>query len=264
MKIALSCLSSEYTSCEVNLLKAEEAIREAFIQSCDLIAFPEMGITGYGKEAPKAAVICDAASVLSDASERYALALLYGHVRKEGDEWYNCAVLTDDKGTEQYVYRKIHPFSFARENEYITEGKEAGVAEFQGHPLGIAICYDLRFGELYRKIARTAPVVITISAWPESRDIHFRTLLQCRAIDHQIYTVGVNQSGVSPAGEKYGGNPYVFDPRGHEIPLTQIGEHLFMVDIEVEKAYEVRSLFPIRRDLKTDLYRSWYDEMKES
>jgi len=258
MRIALSCLATEYARCENNLSAARSAIQIAAEHECDLIVFPEMALSGYGPDALHCAQSVDVDSIISRTAREFSQAVLYGHVRSEGGFWYNCAIVTDRSGTETTVYRKIHPFRYADEHTYIDMGSEPGFATLSGTPVGLSICYDLRFSELYRFLALSAPVVINIAAWPEARDQHFQTLLRSRAIEFQIYSIAVNQSGYALDGTKYGGVPYVYDPWGEPILPEKVGTDLYIADISPMKAYQVREAFPVSLDARMHLYTSWY------
>lgn len=258
MRIALSCLATQYAQCENNLSVACSAIQTAAEHDCDLIMFPEMAFTGYGPESIPCAQNVDVNSVISKAGRDFSQAVLYGHVRSEGGLWYNCAIVNDRSGSETTVYRKIHPFRYADEHTYIDGGSEPGLASLSGTPIGLSICYDVRFSELYRFLSRSAPVVINIAAWPQARDQHFKTLLRSRAIEFQIYSIAVNQSGYALDGTKYGGVPYVYDPWGEPIVPEKVGTDLYIADISPEKAYQVRKAFPVSADVRMHLYSSWY------
>ncbi len=264
MRIALSCLATEYGRCENNLASARSAIQTASDHECDLIVFPEMAFTGYGRESVLCAREVDVDGAVAGFARDSSLPVLYGHVRPEGGTWYNCAVLTDQSGTETAVYRKIHPFRYANEHTYIDPGSQPGLAYVSGTPIGLSICYDLRFSELYRFLSLAAPVVIHIAAWPEDRDQHFQTLLRSRAIEFQIYSLAVNQSGYAVDGQKYGGVPYAFDPWGDAIVPKEIGPDLYAVSISPETAYRVRESFPVSGDVRMQLYSSWYRDQSAS
>ncbi|MBN2860797.1 MAG: hypothetical protein JXK93_11085 [Sphaerochaetaceae bacterium] len=258
MRIALSCLATEYGVCEKNLSSARSAIQMAAEHGCDLIVFPEMAFTGYGPESIRCAQSVDVDTAISRAGREYSQAVLYGHVRPEGGHWYNCAILTDRSGTETTVYRKIHPFRYADEHTYIDMGSEPCLASLSGTQIGLSICYDVRFSELYRFLSLSAPVVINIAAWPEARDQHFQTLLRSRAIEFQIYSIAVNQSGFAVDGTRYGGVPYVYDPWGEPIVPEKIGTDLYSVSISPDTSYRVREAFPVSADVRMYLYTSWY------
>ena len=264
MRIALSCLATEYGTCENNLASARSAIQTASEHGCDLIVFPEMAFTGYGPDSVRCARKVDVDGAVAGFSREYSLPVLYGHVRSEGEAWYNCAILTDRNGRETTVYRKLHPFRYANEHTYIEPGSQPGLAALSGTPIGLSICYDLRFSELYRFLSLAAPVVIHIAAWPEARDKHFQTLLKSRAIEYQIYSLAVNQSGYAVDGQKYGGVPYAFDPWGDELVPEEIGSELYTVSISPEYAYQVRTSFPVSADVRMDLYSSWYRDRNHS
>ncbi len=99
--------------------------------------------------------------------------------------------------------------------------------------MGIAICYDLRFSELFRLLAmKSAKVVFVPASWGAPRALQWRTLLRARAAENQVFMVGVNRVGRSEAtGEHYSGNSAVYDPFGFELTHSEESEQVLNVNI---------------------------------
>ena len=86
---------------------------------------------------------------------------------------------------------------------FIEKGKHLTSLEIQGVPIGLSICYDLRFPEIFQALSRTDKLILNIANWPERRVLHWKTLIQARAIENQVYFLGVNRIGKDGNGLKY-------------------------------------------------------------
>jgi predicted amidohydrolase len=112
------------------------------------------------------------------------------------DRLYNTMRVIDQDGTIAGRYRKVHLFSFIGEDKVFSAGNQAIVCNTSCGPIGLMICYDLRFPELCRTLALAGARMVIISAqWPESRIHHWDTLLQARAIENQIFIAAANRVG---------------------------------------------------------------------
>ena len=137
-----------------------------------------------------------------------------GIIEKDGKNYFNTLVHLDPNGKLKTKYRKIHPFSYSTENKYYKAGKSPVITKISGMKIGLSICYDLRFPELFRFYAKAkVDLIINIANWPDTRIEHWRTLLKARAIENQCYVAGVNRVGDDPKLH-YNGYSSVFDPMG--------------------------------------------------
>ena len=116
--------------------------------------------------------------------------------------------------------------------------------------IGLTICYDLRFPELFRKYGKKrAHIIVNIANWPDTRIEHWRTLLKAGAIENQCYVAGVNRVGKDPK-LNYVGHSSVFDPMGKEIVAVENEEKVIVVDLDKNYVNEVREKFPFLDDIK--------------
>ena len=102
-------------------------------------------------------------------------------------------------------YSKMHPFSFAKEDQYFSAGNTRVIFHIEGIPASVFICYDLRFPEIFRDIAREVQAVFVLANWPSTRKDHWETLLKARAIENQCFVIGVNRTGKDGNGIRYPG-----------------------------------------------------------
>jgi len=128
---------------------------------------------------------------------------------------YNSSYVLNPQGRLLRKYRKIHLFRLGEEHRKFSPGTRPALLRFPWGKMGLGICYDLRFPELFRLYSKKAAKLILLpSAWPRERLPHFLTLLQARAIENQCFVVGTNKIGHHDSGIPYGGHSAVFGPWG--------------------------------------------------
>jgi predicted amidohydrolase len=180
----------------------------------------------------------------------------------------NTSVHIDPQGEVRAVYRKLHMFDVevegrAYNESAITEAGEEIVlsATAEGVELGMSICYDLRFPELYRILALRGARVFTLPAaftLPTTRD-HWETLVRARAIENQAFVIAANQVGAHPAGHRSGGHSMIVDPWGAVLAQAPDGEGHIVADLDLERQEEIRTRFPALANRRPQAYR-WPQE----
>jgi predicted amidohydrolase len=162
----------------------------------------------------------------------------------------NTAVLIDPTGKLVAHYRKIHLYGFDK-GEAVTMTRGTEVVQIESTPVGsagLAICYDLRFPELFRKQGDAGIETILItSGWPTPRINHWRVLLQARAIENQCWVIACNEVG--PNGNvMLGGNSMVVSPRGEIVAEAGTSEEVLYADIDLTEVEQFRLEHPFQRD----------------
>ena len=148
------------------------------------------------------------------------------------------------------LYRKIHPFSYSGENDNYDVGVRPALTRIRKWKIGLTICYDLRFPELFRKYGKKrAHLIVNIANWPDTRIEHWRVLLKARSIENQCYVIGVNRVGKDPK-LNYIGFSSVFDPMGKELAAVENEEKVIVVELDKNYVSEVREKFPFLDDIK--------------
>jgi omega-amidase len=148
-------------------------------------------------------------------------------------------------------YAKMHLFSFAGEPMHYTAGEAPSVFGCQEAVVAPAICYDLRFPELFRyAVDHQAQILALIACWPAPREEHWLTLLRARAIENQCFVAAVNRCGRDPSGLAYSGRSQIIDPRG--IVLIDAGneEGVIQTEIDLEAQARYRREFPALDDMR--------------
>ncbi len=181
-----------------NLSKAVAGLERAAKQSVQLAVLPEMWSTGYdykrlAKHAEETPRVLDA---ISARSAQLGMVVVGSLPEKVDDRIYNTAYVID-RGEIADSYRKLHMFSTMGEDRFLFPGDRTLVVSTSVGRLGIAICYDLRFPELFRKMALEGAEIICLPAeWPRPRQEHWRTLLRARAMENQLFVVAANCCGI--------------------------------------------------------------------
>jgi deaminated glutathione amidase len=177
----------------------------------------------------------------------------------------NTSVHLAPTGEVRAVYRKLHMFDVEvagrayRESAVTEPGEEIALsATAAGVGLGLSICYDLRFPELYRILALRGARVLALPAaftLPTTRD-HWEILLRARAIENQVFVIAANQVGAHPGGHHSGGRSMIVDPWGVVLAQAQDSTGYIIADLDLERQEEIRVRFPALANRRPEAY-SW-------
>jgi predicted amidohydrolase len=240
-----------------NIKQAEEAIEEAARRGSHLIVLPELWSTGYALEQGKdlaSPLNVGVFAQLATLATQNKISIVGSLLEKRGLEVANSATFFAPNGRLMGVYRKIHLFRLMEEDRYLQPGSAPLIMDLPWGRTGLAICYDLRFPELFRKYAvQGARMIILPAEWPLERIDHWRTLLQARAIENQCYIVATNSAG--PTGSTtFGGHSMIVDPWGKIV--IEVGETPTLATAEIELDYVdiVRNRIPVFEDRRPELY----------
>lgn len=258
MKIALVSLDQLWEDKTANQQLCLEYIKKASYHDADLIVFPEMTLTGFSmntKLIGEYSEDSETVTFFTKQAKEYNIYIAFGVVYLKNSKATNNLIVTGPKGKEHSAYAKIHPFSYSGENNVYLGGNELVMCNVNEAVLGLTICYDLRFPEIYRYLSEKSNLILVIANWPEKRIDHWFTLLKARAIENQVYIAGVNRTGSDGNGLKYIESSFVFDPVGQKIEPLDSYHDMKMFDILLENVESVRISFPVRQDRKTDLYK---------
>ena len=251
MKIGIIQYSPEWESPENNIIKLNDLIEKSAGEE-ELLIFPEMTLTGFTMESEKFAEELDGISTkyFISLSRKLRKHIFAGVIERDGDKIYNSLIHFDKDGLIRARYRKIHPFSYAKEDQFYTADKSPVISKIEQTQIGLTICYDLRFPELYRLYGKKrTEIIINTANWPVKRIHHWKLLLKARAVENQCYVIGVNRVGNDPFNE-YNGNSAVYDPMGEEVVLVENEEKFISTEIDLDKVTETRGRLPFLQDIK--------------
>jgi predicted amidohydrolase len=162
---------------------------------------------------------------------------------------FNRLVLASPEGALHH-YDKIHPFSFAREQEHFAAGGERVTVTVEDLRVSLFVCYDLRFADELWALAPSTDCYLVVANWPAARRDHWCTLLRARAIENQAYVAGVNRVGTGGKLE-YAGDSMLVDPFGEVVAEAGDSETVVVVDASPERVEEVRASYPFLADRRS-------------
>ncbi|MCF8260583.1 MAG: carbon-nitrogen family hydrolase [Melioribacteraceae bacterium] len=251
MNIGIIQFNQEFENPENNIVAINE-ILDSSLSNEDILIFPEMTLTGFTMKSDEFAeeINGTATKFFIHLSSKLKKHIFAGIIERDGSNIYNSLVHFDPHGLIMARYRKIHPFTFSNENKFFTAGTEPVVTQIDRLNIGLSICYDLRFPELYRQYAKQkVDIMLNIANWPVPRINHWQQLLQVRAIENQCFMIGANRVGQDPYNY-YNGHSAIYDPMGNEVILAVHEEGLISSQIDLEKIESMRKQFPFLADMK--------------
>ena len=244
---------------EGNLARARALAEEAARRGAELVALPEV-FTWRGPRADEDAAASPIPGRVSEFLRRLAMDLdvvvvggSFLERTAEGGKSYNTSLLIAPGGAILARYRKIHLFDVdlpgevsVRESETRAYGRDVVTAATTLGTIGLSICYDLRFPELYRRLAASGATIITVpSAFTfYTGAAHWEPLLRARAIENQAYVIAPNQAGKSPLGFPDYGHSMIVDPWGTIIAHAADGEQVIVAELDSERVASVRRQMP--------------------
>ncbi len=246
-----------------NLATARRLVGEAAAAGAGLVALPEyfplIGASDAdrlaAREAEGSGPIQD---FLSGLARKHGIWLVGGSIPLVADnpqKLRNTSLVYDDQGRRVARYDKIHLFGFRKGSEVYDESAtiEAGCAPmvfeaplFDASPgrIGVAICYDLRFPELFRAMG-TVDLIVLPSAFTETTGrAHWEMLLRARAVENQCYVLAPAQGGRHPNGRLTHGNSMVIDPWGEILARMDKGEGIVTAEMNPQRIADVRNSLP--------------------
>ena len=252
-----------------NLETADRLVREAASLGAELVVLPEKwSVLGTDEQMTAAAEPLDGRCIswARSTARELGIDLVAGSIveRIDGREKSaNTSVHVGPDGEIRAVYRKLHMFDVEVDGVVYAEsasedaGDEVVVSELPGGAkLGMTVCYDVRFPELYRILAVRGALVVTVPAaftLATTRD-HWEVLLRARAIENQCFVVAANQIGTSPPRNRSGGRSLIVDPWGLVLSSASDTETAIVADLDFATLDSVRRRIPALRHRRPDVY----------
>jgi deaminated glutathione amidase len=253
-----------------NLENAERLVAKAAATGADLVLLPEKwNAIGDGEVLRAAAETLEAGEsveAMSGWARTHGVTLVGGSIteRRDGREKLsNTSVVFDSDGSVTAVYRKIHLFDVEvgghvyRESDAEEPGSEPVVVETEGWPLGLTVCYDVRFPELYRILALEGAHLVTVPAHftlYTGKD-HWELLLRARAVENQYYVAAAAQIGETLPGRLSYGRSLIADPWGVVLATAPDEETVIAAELDRRRLEEVRAKLPSLASRQADAYR---------
>jgi predicted amidohydrolase len=243
---------------EANLARAREFAAQARRAGADLLLLPELWLHGYDLEraAEYAAPLGEGGfAQMAALAREFGLCLAGTLLERHGGGISNTAVLYGPDGALMGSYRKVHLFRLMREQRYLAPGDRAVLLPTPWGPVGIPVCYDLRFPELFRVMALAGAVLLLVPAqWPVRRLEAWLTLTRARAIENELFVAACNRVGV--AGDAvFAGHSCIVDPWGNVLAEGDDRERLVVAEIDLREIPKARRYLTIYEDRRPEAYR---------
>ena len=262
------CQNNVTNDKSANLARVEKLIRDAYrIHSADIIVLPEMFNCPYGygyfrkfaESFPG-----ESSGLLSGLAQEMGIYIVGGSIPEaSANNIYNTSFIFNRNGKLIARHRKIHLFdvnisggiSF-QESRHISPGNEVTVFDTDLCRTGVAICYDMRFPELIRKMTLEGALLIIIPAAfnMTTGPAHWHITARTRALDNQVYFVCASPARDTSAGYTVYGHSLISDPWGKIISEASTEEEIICGTIELERLYRIRKELPLLKHKRFDLY----------
>lgn len=261
MKIRLLIVQLEAFAGDIdkNISKVRTLLDKSGYSSSDLIVLPELWTIGW-----------DCTSFNKSSEELYSsktyeflreLAIKYNSnvvggsavLRKSGEKDRNTCLVFNRSGKLISIYDKFHLFSHRGQSEgsFLQEGECPVIAKTDIGNIGLSICYDIRFPELFRLYAfNDADLIVNVAAWPKAFVDEYVTLAKARAIENQIYFVSAMLTGKINDTFYFSGNSFISDYRGKVVAQLQDEEKVLCTEIDIDEMKQYRTQMPILKDTK--------------
>ena len=273
IKIAL-CQMNVVDNKEKNIEKAIQMIKESKEQGADLAVLPEMFNCPYENEKfiEYAEILEDSQTLMeiSDIAKEENIHVLAGSIpelerddENDTDSIYNTAVFFDKNGKQLGKHRKMHLFDidvkgkiYFKESDTLSAGNDFTIINTDLARIGIGICYDIRFVELSRIMALNgAEILIFPGAFNlTTGPAHWELLFKSRALDNQVYAIGVAPALDEDASYNSYGHSIAVNPWGEVIEELDYSEELKIVEIDLDEIKRVREEIPVLKNRRVDLY----------
>jgi len=258
VKVALVQMDIALGEPNVNRERAGRLIRQAAAMGARLILLPEMWTTGYclpqlaGGHADRSGE--PTGGLLAELARETGTYLAGSVADQRRGNLYNRATVYSPTGERIAAYDKAHLVPMMDEHRYLTPGDRLSLTEIDGARTGLAICYDLRFPEIFRSLTLAGAELLLVPAeWPAQRLHHWRTLVTARAIENQCFVLACNRVG-DDGKNRFPGHSMVVDPFGEVLAEGGEGEEILLAEIDLAQVADVRQRIPSLKDRRPDLY----------
>jgi len=229
-------------------------------EGADFVFLPEVWTTGWYTPAfIKTAETLEnskAVKMLSEVAKQYKVNIAGGSfIRKCGEKYFNTCPVINRAGEVVALYDKNHLFSYYGDNEgdYITKGNNPVMVELDGVKIGLTICFDIRFPEIYRAYRKAgADILVNMAAWGKTKKIPWDTMTTSRAIENQSYMVALTQTGLLADGTENLGHSMIINYEGKILDEINEIEGAVYSEVNLPEMYEFREKCTILDDIKND------------
>lgn len=261
-KIKLLCLQigSIIADKSENEKKVEVLLEKALSSlKVDFVFLPEVWNVGW--DCPSFPQVAEkigestSINLLKKIAKKYSVNILGGSVilKTNDNECFNTCPVINSEGELVCTYDKNHLFSYygCNEGDYVQAGKNPVMVELEGIKIGLTICYDIRFPEIYRAYREAgADLLVNMAAWGYEKSIPWKTMTTSRAVENQTYFVALTQTGYLKDGARNLGYSSIIDYKGDVLADINEVEGYFSAEIDLDEMYQFREKCTILKDIK--------------
>lgn len=254
--LQMSCITGNF---EANIKKVKAMTSSLLTNDLDVLVLPEVWTVGWScKDFIQSAQTIQESSacrLLSNIASTYKTYVIGGSIILKGTngKYYNTCPVFDRSGNLIATYSKMHLYSYygCDEGNYVTEGDFPVMIELDGVKIGLSICYDIRFPELYRAYAKEGvDILVNCAAWGAKKPIPWEMMTKSRAIENQAYMIALTQCGKINDEEYNLGQSRIIDYKGDEISSIMEGEGIVFAQLNIKEMKEFRKKAPTICDIK--------------
>ena len=223
------------------------AILSALSEPSDVVVLPEMFSTGFTMDSKALAESMEGETVAWMREQSQAMGcVVCGSVIIEDGGYFNRLIWASPDGDIQH-YDKRHLFRMASEHQFFAAGRDRVIVECLGWRLCLSVCYDLRF-PVWMRNQGDYDALLCVANWPALRAMAWQTLLRARAIENQVYSIGVNIVGTDGNGLHYSGDSAVYAPDGQTLIAAKQKEGVLVATLQPSVLTTLRQTFPVALD----------------
>lgn len=273
LKILAIQMSSKIGDKRENYSKILESVEQNIKFGTDIIILPEVWTVGWKTDEfeNSAEDLEDSETIkfLSNIAKKYNTNIIGGSFitkrekekgKKEDNSspftlhssLYNTCPVINRNGELIATYDKMHLFSYygCAEGSYVEKGEAPVLVDIDGIKIGLSLCYDIRFPEIYREYRKAgADLFINMAAWPKSRAVHWEVLTKARAIENQCFMVALTQSGLIEGNEWNLGHSMIINCKGEVISEIKKEEGVMFAEIKFNEMYKFREKCTVLLDI---------------
>lgn len=260
LKFCAVQLSSNLGDKGGNFSKVRGILSSIDLREIDVVVFPEVWTVGW-----KPSLFIDSAEKIENGDTvNFLKEIAIAHnvfivggsfITESGGKYFNTCPVISPAGKLISQYSKMHLFSYygCDEGNFVKKGLNPVIVDIMGVKIGLSICYDIRFPELYRAYRKAgADMLINMAAWPLGRAEHWYSLAKARAIENQCFMLALTQSGDIEGDEKNLGHSMAIDYNGNLLAEIRDVEGAMIFEVKFDEIYDFRNKCRIIEDVRED------------
>ncbi len=259
IKLLALQMGSEIGDKNTNIKKVEKLLEKYLsAKNADFVFLPEVWTVGWDcssfEDCAEEVENSESINLLKNMAKKYDVNIIGGSfIRKYNNKYYNSCPVINRNGDIVCFYDKNHLFSYygCNEGDVITAGLNPVLVKLDGIKIGLTICYDIRFPEIYRAYRKAgADILVNMAAWGANKEIPWDSMTTSRAVENQTYFVALTQTGILKNGERNLGHSMIIDYKGDILSEINKDEGGIYAEIDLFEMYDFRDKCTVLNDIK--------------